>query len=244
MTDVYRIAGTGIQITSVSDKVHRALREYRAPDAPVDLFVETTREDIVFERRRTAENEAYEGTEHRMFDDAYYEFLAVYRKISEAMPFRGVCMMHGSCIAVDGNAYLFTAKSGTGKSTHSRLWREMLQERAVMVNDDKPMIGVSDAAVIAYGTPWDGKHHLSADIAVPLKAICILECAAHNRIREISAAEAYPMLLQQVYRPLNGEAMRQTLNLIDRISASVRFYRLECNMDPEAAKVSYEAMKG
>ena len=107
--------------------------------------------------------------------DDYLETLAVCRKIAERMPEHNTFLFYGSCIAVDGAGYVFTAKSGTGKSTHTRLWRELLDNRATMVNDDKPLIRIADDDAIIYGTPWDGKHPLSHNIAVPLKAICILE---------------------------------------------------------------------
>ena len=146
------------------------------------------------------------------------------------------------CIQPVRQAYLFTAKSGTGKSTHARLWREMLGARAVMVNDDKPLIRVTDQGVLAYGTPWDGKHRLSSNICVPLKAVCILEQSPENHIRRITPTEAMPFLLQQVYRPSDPGMLARTLELIDRMAKSVSFYKLACNMDPEAAQLSYHTM--
>ena len=107
--------------------------------------------------------------------DDYLETLAVCRRIAERMPEHDTFLFYGSCIAVDGAGYVFTAKSGTGKSTHTRLWREMLGVRAVMVNDDKPLIRIADDGSVIYDPPWDCNHHLSHNIAVPLKAICILE---------------------------------------------------------------------
>ena len=158
------------------------------------------------------------------------------------MPEYNAFLFHGSAIAVDGEAYLFTAKSGTGKSTHARLWREMLGERAVMVNDDKPMIRVTDHGAIVYGTPWNGKHHLGANIAVPLKSICILERGAENQICRVSKAEALPMLVQQAHRPNDPAALARTMTLIDKLQAPI--YRLRCNMDISAAELSYNTMKG
>lgn len=70
---------------------------------------------------------------------SYLETLAVYRKIVTRLVFSDILLIHGSAIAVDGKAYLFTAPSGTGKSTHTRMWREYFKDRAVMVNDDKPL---------------------------------------------------------------------------------------------------------
>ncbi|MBR2555280.1 MAG: hypothetical protein IKE94_10500, partial [Aeriscardovia sp.] len=170
--------------------------------------------------------------------------LAVYRQIAEKMPAYDIVLCHGSAVAVDGQAYLFIAKSGTGKSTHTRLWRELLGERAVMVNDDKPLVHVTDAGAVVYGTPWDGKHHLSRNIDVPLKAVCILTRGAENRIEPVTPAEAFPMLMQQVYRPADPASLSKTLNLIEKLAASVSLWRLSCNMELDAARVAYEGMKG
>ena len=113
-----------------------------------------------------------------------------------------------------------------------------------MINDDKPLIRISIDGAVVYGTPWDGKHRLSANIAVPLKALCILERAEQNSIRPVAAYEAYPILLQQVYRPANTQALRKTLSLIDRLASTVPLWRLRCNMELDAARIAYEAMKG
>ena len=113
-----------------------------------------------------------------------------------------------------------------------------------MVNDDKPIIGISENGATIYGTPCDGKERLSNNIAVPLKAICILERSEQNQILEISASEAYPIIIQQTYHPSNPEMLNKTLELLDRMSVLVKFYRLSCNMEREAAEISYNAMKG
>ena len=242
MTGVYRLAERTIQIQSLYDAVHRLCADYRAEGAPVEFAVRTTQADIDFEREKSAREDEREGIPIRQFSDAYLETLAIYRKIAERMPDYDTVLFHGSCVAADGAGYLFTAKSGTGKSTHARLWRELLGDRAVMVNDDKPLVRMTDAGATIYGTPWDGKHRLSANIAVPLKAICILERGAENAIRPISAGEAYPVLLQQVYRPMDGAVLAKTLTLLDRLASSVSLWRMGCNMDIEAAQLAYDAM--
>lgn len=243
MNAVYQIAERNIEIHSLFPDVHNLCRDYRTDGIP-DFVVFTTSGEIGFERGKSAREDELEGIPIRHFSDGYLETLAVYRKIAERMPEYDTFLFHGSCIAVDGIGYLFTAKSGTGKSTHARLWRELLGDRAMIVNDDKPLVRIIDDEAVAYGTPWDGKHHLSSNIAVPLKAVCILERSENNHIREITPSEALPMLLQQVYRPMNEAAMVRTLNLIDCLAGRVKLYRLGCNMNIEAAKVAYEAMRG
>ncbi|MBQ2202497.1 MAG: hypothetical protein II412_07975, partial [Clostridia bacterium] len=242
MTGTYRIADRIIRISTRFTRVHRRCAAYRTDDIPADISVEITQSDIERERACSVEAHGQEDFNSGEYLDSALEELAVYRKIAERMTSFDTILMHGSCIAVDGEGYLFTAKSGTGKSTHTRLWREMLGEKAIMVNDDKPLIRISEDRATIYGTPWDGKHHLSTNCAVPLKAICILERAEENEIHRISPVEAYPFLVQQIYRPRDPAAMLQTLQLIDRLSKTVGLWRLGCNMDPEAAQISYHAM--
>ncbi|MBP3747146.1 MAG: hypothetical protein J6I47_06760 [Ruminococcus sp.] len=243
MTKKYKIADKVIEVTSIYEKVHEYCKDYLT-DEPADFSVCITREDIIKEKDKSDSEYAYEGKKSPDFSDDLLEETAVYRKIAEKMPDYDTFVFHGSVVAVDGQGYLFTAKSGTGKSTHTALWREYLGDKAVMVNDDKPMLKVTDSGVIAYGTPYNGKHHLGCNMSVPLKAICVLTRGEKNSIVCIDKAEAYAMLLQQVYRPQSPLQMAKTLKLVDKLAANTELYRLACNMDVEAAKVAYNGMKG
>ena len=185
MTNIYQIAGKNIELISIHKAVHRLCRDYRAEGGP-DFRVEIGQADLDYERSRATIDAS----------DAYLEALAVYRKIAEKMPEYDTVLMHGSAAALDGEAYLFTAKSGVGKSTHARLWREVFGARVVMVNDDKPLVRITDSGVTVYGTPWNGKHRLGENISAPLRAVCILERAEENMIRPVTKAEAYPALLR------------------------------------------------
>ena len=243
MKSTYKIAGKKIEIISLHEKVHQYCKDYRSEGKP-DFTVATTQPDIDYERVRSAKTDIAEGRTPVNSSDDYLEELAVYRKIAEKMPEYDTFLFHGSAVAVDGQTYLFTAKSGTGKSTHTRLWRRLLGDRAVMVNDDKPLIRVNDDGITIFGTPYNGKHRLSTNIGLPLKAVCILERSEENHISRITKAQAYPMLLQQSYRPSDVSALSKTLMLIDKMSEGVTFWRLGCNMDITAAELSYNAMKG
>lgn len=242
ITRKYKIANKVVEVTSIYDDVHKYCADYQT-DEPADYSVITTQADIVFEREKSAREDEIEGIPTRHFSDSYLEELAVYRKIAEKMIEYDTVLFHGSVVAVDDVGYLFTAKSGTGKSTHTRLWREYFGNRAVMVNDDKPLLKNTDSGVTAYGTPYNGKHRLGTNISVPLKAICILTRAADNHIEPITREQAYTMLLQQVYRPADGVKMMKTLDLVDRLADSIKLYRLGCNMDISAAKIAYEGMQ-
>ena len=242
ITRKYKIADKVVEVTSIYAEVHEYCTDYQT-DENAEYSVTTTQADIDFEREKSAREDEIEGIPIRQFTDSYLEKLAVYRKIAEIMLDFNTVLFHGSVVAVDGVGYLFTAKSGTGKSTHTRLWREYFGERAVMVNDDKPLLHIADSGVVAYGTPYNGKHRLGTNTSVPLKAICILTRSADNHIEPITREQAYTMLLQQVYRPADMLKMAKTLEMVDRLADSVKLYRLGCNMDISAAQVAYEGMK-
>ncbi|MBP1534306.1 MAG: hypothetical protein IK999_09300 [Ruminococcus sp.] len=241
MVNRYKIADKVVEVKSICAEVHEYCTDYLT-DEPADYSITTTQADIDFEREKSAREDKAEGIPVCHFSDSYLEELAVYRKIAEQMISYDTILFHGSVVAVDDVGYLFTAKSGTGKSTHTRLWREYFGDRAVMVNDDKPLLHIADT-VTAYGTPYNGKHRLGTNTSVPLKAICILTRSADNHIEAIAREQAYTMLLQQVYRPADMLKMAKTLELVDRLADSVKLYRLGCNMDISAAKIAYEGMK-
>ncbi len=228
-----KIAETVVKITPMFSQVFEMCRDYLTDEDPL-FEIETTENDLEKERAM-ADGEYSLG---------YLETLAVYRKIVTKLVFLDILLVHGSAIAVDGKAYLFTAPSGTGKSTHTRMWREYFKNRAVMINDDKPLVRLKNDGVFIYGTPWNGKHNLGNNISAPLEGVCILERAKENNIARISKKEAYPTLLSQIYRPIeNSEAMIKTLQIADKFM-ELPLYRLGCNISHEAAVTAYEGMKG
>ena len=133
--------------------------EYSGDEQPC-FVAEVTEEDILHESSLSVEQ----------FPPAYLESLALFRKLCNyCLENANGIIFHSSAIAVDGQAYLFTAPSGTGKSTHARLWRELLGDKVIMVNDDKPIVRLIDGEFYVYGTPWNGKHRLSTNCKMKIK---------------------------------------------------------------------------
>jgi len=238
-----KIANCVVEVSAIYETTRDYCRAYLSEE-PAECSVVITAEDIRREREIAAREDALEGLPVRNLHDAFLERTAVQRKITERLFERNVLLFHGSVVAVDGQAYLFTAKSGTGKSTHTSLWRQVFGDRAVMVNDDKPFLEIREREIAVYGSPWNGKHNLGENICLPLRAICILERGAQNEIDPVRPQDALQMLIQQSSRPMDGRKLPKYLELIDHICGKVSMYRLRCNMEPEAAVVSYEAMSG
>ena len=242
----YVITDHVYEIRSIYGDIHALCSDYRADNVQkAETVIVTAEADIEYERKKAKSEAEFAGYAYKEPPKGYLETLAVYRKIATHAVSRGMFLFHCSAISLDGTAYAFTAKSGTGKSTHTALWRKMFGDRAVMINDDKPIIGVRDGVATVYGTPWNGKHGLGKNVAVPLKAICFLSRGAENRIRKVADKGAIMLrLLNQTFRPTDAGALKRTLELLDELFSCVEFYALECNMDDEAALVSFNGMNG
>ncbi len=169
-------------------------------------------------------------------DECYYVYMgeAFYYNL---LNHNGV-LLHASCIEKDGVAYLFSAKSGVGKSTHTHLWLDKFPD-AHMVNDDKPAIRLIDGEYCACGTPFSGKNDESTNIAVPIKAIVFLERGTENSISRISPQSAIPLFLAQTIRPSAASVMDKLLTVLDGVLKNVPIYRLKCNISEEAVMTSY-----
>lgn len=237
------IAGKRAAVTSLFDSTRDYCRNYLT-DKTADFSVTVTRQDLEFEQSELLAEALAEGMKPRVFPDPFLDRAAIQRKVAQQLFDSGILLFHGSTVAVDGNAYLFTAHCGTGKSTHTRLWRQVFGERAVMVNDDKPFLKITETGVWACGAPWSGKHGLDTNITVPLKGICLLRRGSKNRIRPISPQEAAEMLRKQSVAPRDPEKRPAFLTLVDRLGQNVALWQMDCTRDPEAAIVSHAAMSG
>ena len=235
------IAGQTAQVSSLFDSTRDYCRKYLTEEN-ADFSVRVTREDLAFEQEALRQEALAEGIKVRTFTDPFLERTAIQRKFAEFLFDRNVLMTHGSTVAVDGKAYLFTAKCGTGKSTHTRLWRQVFGDRAVMINDDKPFLKILETDVLACGSPWSGKHGLDSNLTVPLQGICILDRGKENRIERIPPEEALPMLLHQSYCPLDPEKYTRFETLVKHLAERTHLWHMYCNMDSAAAEISHRAM--
>lgn len=152
--------------------------------------------------------------------------------------------LHASAVELEGKAYLFSANSGTGKSTHARLWQNVFGDAAQVFNDDKPALRCMDGIWYAYGTPWCGKDGININKKVPLAGICFLKQARENKIRELRKAEVLQRLLPQtIYRNKTARQMDMLLQSIDDLLGKIPAFELECTPDPEAAQLSSATMR-
>ena len=228
------IAGHSVGVHTRYSDLYAQCRNYLCDGEP-EIQVNADESDMARERDEAEKDQTPQG-------NGNLENLAIHRKIGEAMLDWDTFLMHGAVVAVGQSAYMFTAASGTGKSTHVQKWLENAPG-AYVVNGDKPLIQMTDAGAVACGTPWCGKEKMGASVMVPLKAIALMERGENNTIREISFGEAFSFLLQQTYRPTDPEKMKKTLALLSRMNGRVRFYRfIFNNLKDDCFGVAYGAM--
>ena len=185
-----------------------------------------------------------DGEPDARYSDDFVENCAIHGLIVQQLVSCGVLLMHGSALCMDGRAYIFSAPSGTGKSTHARLWREVFGDRVWMINDDKPLLRFSEQGVDVWGSPWDGKHRLSRNASASLQAVIFLRRGMENRIRPMTAVDAFPFLLSQTYSSDDMQTMEKIAGMQQILLRQIRFYRLECNMEPEAAMTAWKGVRG
>ena len=237
------IAGLVTQVQPLYETTAVYCRNYLTDKMPA-FEISITEEDLAFEQRMLDIEAREEGMKPRRFTGPFLERTAIQRKIAEELLKHGTLLMHGSTVGLDGAAYLFTATCGTGKSTHTRLWREVFGDRAVMINDDKPFLTIGSDGVVACGSPWSGKHGLDHNIGLPLKGICILRRGAVNRIRRITPEEAKDMVYHQCQGTADAGLQERICTLADLMMQKIPLWEMECTKEPEAALVSYNAMSG
>lgn len=261
-----RIANLVIGIENKYEYVRRLCREYETEAEPADFCVSATEQEIAAEQENARESEITAEQERIKaqtiaaqqsasghsagaggggawnYSPQYCESVCLYRSLCLKLIEYDAFLMHAAAVELDGEAYLFAAKSGVGKTTHAKLWLREFSGRARVINGDKPVCRFLDGKLYACGTPWCGKEGLGANVMVPVKAICFLERAADNRIRRMEESEVIGRIFHQLLMPREEDAMERFLDMIDRMLASVEWFAMQCNTEKEAARTAYEGM--
>lgn len=231
-----RLAGQLISIHSRYDLLYNYCRDYCVECSTPDISFSITQKEVEYERSIPDTQQSY--------TDEYLETLAALRKISEWLPRRNCLTCHGAAISYDDRGFLFTAPSGTGKSTHIRLWRKYLGSEVKIINGDKPLLSVEANRIRIHGSPWAGKEGWQRNRSADMEAICFLEQASANKISRLSPEEGVDRLLHQIYLPVDQYSMEKTLEMLELLLKSIPLYLLRCDISEDAVRCSYELLTG
>ncbi len=228
----YIIAGLKTEFEARYDFLRERAREYEAdfdsePDIKIELSDDFLKEKVEESPRLTIEQHEYIWVGH-LFNIRLLE--------------HGGMMLHSSCVEKDGYAYLFSADCGTGKSTHTHLWLKNLSGTRI-INDDKPVLIKENDIWYACGTPFSGKTDENVNVKVPVRAITFIKRGQENRVEKMAINEAIKLLLGQTVRSKLENRALNMLDAIDSILRNVPVFSLKCNMEDEAAIVSYNSIE-
>ena len=224
---LYRIADVSVEM-EVTGRTWKQAQAYRTPgDAPVDIRLEFDMERLM---------RLNPGVD----DPELIQYLATGAMFAQKLLDFDGTFLHSSAIVLNGKAYLFSAPSGTGKSTHTEKWCRLYGAR--YLNDDKPALRCVDGVWMAYGTPWSGKYDLSSNEGVPIGGVAVLRRGEENSIVPLSPAQALPWVMGQSSYRLDREDMDKQLALLDRFLRQVPIWQLCCRNEDAAAQVSHDAM--
>lgn len=231
---IFRFADVDFEIDFRDEKVASRLRAYRVESEKPDVKIRVSDED--FEKMFNTY-----GMQHPL----YTEFLALSETISNVLlkQYDGF-LFHSSAIAYKGQGILFSAVSGTGKSTHAKFWKKAFGDDVVYVNDDKPFIREIGGEFFVYGNPWDGKERLSSNIKVPIKAICFIERGEKTEIKPISVPSAVVSFYNQSFSVVEEDMQDKFLSLIDKLLKTVKIVRLSLPLDERSPYVVLEGLDG
>ena len=232
---IYEFAGCVVSYEPLYGLLRRRMETYRSDtEGQPDITLDGTKED--YEKLR--KQYPHLSIEECEYSCAGAEF---YMKLLKHQGF----MIHASAVEKEGKAYLFSAPSGTGKSTHAQLWRQTFKGEPIrIINDDKPAVCLQNGVFYACGTLFSGKTDKNENRKAPIQGLCMLHRGKTNNIQKITSGEALPLILPQTLFYGDEEETNLLLSFLDRFLQSVPVYKMECTMEEEAAKTAYFCMKG
>lgn len=231
---IYNIADLNILINPLSEEIKKRLSPYIVNSDSFDFEVKVSQSEIAEYISNSKENCSSFIAESTLI------LTQICNRILEN--YNGF-FFHSSSLMLDNEGYVFTAVSGTGKSTHTELWRKLFKEKVVMINDDKPIIRKKDGVFYVYGTPWMGKSNIGNNVKAPVKAVYILQRGEKNSAVRVKPGEVFKNILEATVVPTDRNNMEKLLELLDEFFSSVSLFLLTCNMDTEAAQVAYDASR-
>lgn len=231
---IYKIAELTIHMNPTYTKLITQAKKYEIEDRDkIDISIELSTEYI--EKKHLEQP-------HLTSEDCEYIWYGA-DFCNKLLDYNGM-VLHSSCIMLNNEAYLFSAPCGVGKSTHTALWQTYFgKDKAVIINDDKPVLRLMKDGFYAYGTPFSGKTDLNINAKVKVKAIIFIEQDKDNHIERMDEKSAINCILNQTLRPKNKEKYIKLLQLMDQLIGQIPIYTLGCTISTDAVQLVYNTIK-
>ena len=150
--------------------------------------------------------------------------------------------MHASAVSHNGKSIVFTAPSGTGKTTQAELWAKY--KGATILNGDKVFLKREEDGIHAWGSPWNGSSQYAENTSAPLRVIVVLEQAEENSIRKLNGFEVLEYVVPHVFFPSWDEHCEQAvLTFLDQVLEETEVYLLRCRPDADAVELLASTLK-
>lgn len=219
-----RIAELNVEMINRGSHIRRIGERYEADFSHPDILLSLSDEDIQKEVERGS--------------GPFAETVAFSRKFGQALSRFDAFLMHAATFTVGDKCVALLAKSGTGKSTHMLLWKQLFGEDMEIINGDKPVVKIVDGKPVAYGTPWCGKEGFSANKGAVLTDLCFIRRSEENKVNLLPKNECLKFLLEQVVIPEGSENIIKLMELLDKMLQNCNVWEICCNTDISAAELS------
>ncbi len=229
---VYNFADINIKVNNKYNYFNQLCKKYLVECETPELTVNISDEDIKEEKLINPITK----------NIGYVESVCAYRNIVKSVARFDAFMLHGAVFTVGERCLAFLAHSGTGKTTHLKLWMQLLGEKMTVINGDKPIIRFFGGIPYAYGTPFNGKENIGTKMRAPLTDICFIERGETNYAEEKTPLYALDLIMDQIIMPDNAGDVYKVLGLIDELINRCKIWLIKCNMDIDAAKTAYETI--
>lgn len=220
-----KIADLNIEINNRGDFLTRLCEKYFGDFSSPDISLSVSDQEL--------EKELAFGS-----SKGYAESVAACRKLAYELPRYDAFLLHAATFEIEGKGIAFLGNSGTGKSTHMLLWKELFGDKLTVINGDKPIVRLLSGRPVAYGTPWCGKEGLSENRSTPLTDICFIVRSDKNEVVPITSEDGAGRILSQIIIPPGSENILKITELLDKTILGCRLWEIRCNTDISSAQIS------
>ncbi|MDD3958306.1 MAG: hypothetical protein PHO96_05405 [Candidatus Izemoplasmatales bacterium] len=230
----YEIAGLIVDMEPKNELLIQRAEPYIVQskiDSPADCVIPRHRDPITAYKQKHPDV-TYEECEYLLYGAYFHNTLYDYAGFA----------LHAAAVVYQGRAYVFSGRSGVGKSTHASLWKDRFPG-AFILNDDKPAIRKVQGGFMVFGTPFSGKFAINVNEAYPLQAICFLEQREANHIEKLTESQSVVQLLEQIQKPNNPQRGMKMMDTFQQLIERVSIYHMQCSKHISAAELSYDTMR-